>query len=337
MTDACVDPSRLTRGYALAISSAAILSTTAILIRHLTQAYALPALVLAFWRDGFAALTVLPVLAWLRPSALRVSRANLSFLATYGLVLAAFNALWTHSVALNGAAISTVLVYCSVGFTTLLGRWLLHERLDAIKLLVVAVSLGGCGLVSGALDRAAWQANALGILTGTTSGLCYAVYSVMGRAASGRRLNPWTTLLYTFGFAALYLLLFNLMPGRLFPGKAARPADLLWLRDSLAGWTVLFLLAAGPTVLGFGLYNISLGNLPSSVANLILTLEPVFTAGIAALVLGERFTSVQVGGSLMILAGVVILRVHQTYLVSKNALPARCERRGRSAPRRRAL
>ena len=97
------------RGYTIAVISAAILSTTAIFIRHLTQTYHIPALVLAFWRDVFVALTLLPVLGLLRRGLLRAGRQHLPYLALYGLVLALFNSLWTLSVALNGAAIATVL------------------------------------------------------------------------------------------------------------------------------------------------------------------------------------------------------------------------------------
>jgi drug/metabolite transporter (DMT)-like permease len=64
-------------------------------------------------------------------------------------------------------------------------------------------------------------------------------------------------------------------------------------------------------VAGFGLYNVSLGYLPSSVANLILTIEPVFTAALAYVLLGEGLRGMQLGGSLMILAGVVFLRIHE--------------------------
>ena len=52
----------LTRGYSIAVAAAAILSTTAIFIRYLTQTYHIPALVLAFWRDAFVALTLLVIL-----------------------------------------------------------------------------------------------------------------------------------------------------------------------------------------------------------------------------------------------------------------------------------
>lgn len=306
-----------TRGYTIALVSAVILSTTAIFIRHLTQTYHMPALALAFWRDGFVVLTLLPALGLLRPLLLHIKRRHLCYLVVYGLMLAVFNALWTLSVALNGAAVSTVLVYCSAGFTALLGWCLLKERLNWAKLLAIALSLGGCVLVSGAFDPAVWQASLagtlLGVVTGVLSGLWYAIYSLMGRSAAQRGLNPWTTLFYTFGFAALFLLLVNL----LLEGFLSGLSDLFWLGGALPGWGVLFLLAAGPTVVGFGLYNVSLGLLPSSVANLILTLEPAFTAVIAYFFLGERLHGMQLGGSLMILAGVVFLRVYEGQLENK--------------------
>lgn len=311
MPSSSPDRSQLSRGYAIALASAVFLSTTAIFIRHLTQTYHIPALVLAFWRDVFVVLTLLPVLGLLRPTLLAAGRRNLPYLLVYGLVLAVFNSLWTLSVALNGAAVATVLVYCSAGFTALLGWWFLKERLYGAKIVAVVLSLGGCVFVSGALDAATLSANLAGILTGVFAGLSYASYSLLGRSAAQRGLNPWTTLLYTFGFAAVFLLGFNLLPGGILPGSAAQPGDLFWLGNALPGWGVLFLLAAGPTVAGFGLYNVSLTYLPSSVANLVVTLEPAFTAVSAYLLFDERLNAVQLGGALLILAGVVFLRVYE--------------------------
>ena len=93
---------------------------------------------LAFWRDVFVTLTLLLVLGLLRPALLRVDRKYLCYLVLYGLVLAIFNSLWTLSVSLNGAAVSTVLAYCSAGFTALLGWWLLKERLGRLGYFVPA-------------------------------------------------------------------------------------------------------------------------------------------------------------------------------------------------------
>jgi drug/metabolite transporter (DMT)-like permease len=309
----------LNRGYAVALASAAILSTTAILIRYLTHTFHLPALVLAFWRDLLAALTMVVVLGVLRSPLLRAAPRHLRYLILYGFVLAVFNSLWTLSVALNGAAIATVLVYCSTGFTALLGWWLLAERPDWARLVAIVLSLGGCGLVTQVVDPQAWSVNLSGGMIGISSGLLFAVYSLMGRSASQRGLNPWTTLLYTFGFAAGFLLLFNLTPAGMLPGAASRPADFFWLGNSVAGWGLLVVLAAGPTVGGFGLYNVSLAYLPSSVANLIMTLEPPFTAVIAYILLGERLNAMQAGGGLVILLGVAFLRIHEARLAGQLA------------------
>ena len=311
--------SHLTRGYTAGLAAAAVLSTTAIFIRHLTQTYGVPALVLAFWRDLFVVLTLgvfVLVRAALRRSAsgqteslLHIPRRQLPFLVIYGLVLAGFNAMWTFSVALNGAAVATVLAYCSAAFTALLAWWLFKERPTGIMFVAIALSLTGCALVADVLAPTAWRTNPLGILTGILAGLGYAGYSLMGNAASRRGLGPWSSLFYTFAFAGLFLLIGIAAPD---PVRIlSRHSDLFWLRNELLGWGILLLLAAGPTVAGFGLYNVSLAHLPSSVANLIVTLEPAFTAVIAYFFLGERLSATQGLGSLLILSAVVLLRVDE--------------------------
>jgi drug/metabolite transporter (DMT)-like permease len=300
--------SELARGYSVALISAIVLSTTAIFIRYLTENYQIPALVLAFWRDLLVSVSLFLVLLILDHKHLSVNQGKIAYLIIYGLVLAIFNSLWTLSVALNGAAIGTVLGYTSAGFTALLGWWFLKESLGWVKVIAVIISLGGCVLVSGAFDIADWLANPVGILTGLSSGLGYAIYTLMGRSATKRNLNTWTTLFYTFGFASIFLLAFNLIPGINLPGSAKVPADLLWLGKEKLGWTILILLAAGPSLAGFGLYNLSLKYLPSSTANLILTTEIVFTAIIAFILLGESLDGLQVAGSLMIIFGVILLR-----------------------------
>ena len=153
------------RGYLIALTSAAVLSTTAIFIRYLTTVYNIPALVLAFWRDLFVILLLFPLLGLVRPALLRLTGKDPVFLFFYGLVLAFFNALWTLSVSLNGAAVATVLAYSSTAFSVLLGWWLLKERLDWAKILVVFLCLGGCILVAGAIDPQAWRMGTSGMST----------------------------------------------------------------------------------------------------------------------------------------------------------------------------
>jgi drug/metabolite transporter (DMT)-like permease len=311
-------PATLTKGYAICLTGTILWSTTAIFIRTLTDTYQLPALVLAFWRDLFVSAALVIVFAAVNPARLQVGRQHLKFLAFYGLVVAVFNSLWTFSVALNGAAVATVLAYSSAAFTALLGWRLLAERLGSAKIGAVTLSMVGCVLVSGAHDPSIWRVNTAGIITGLLSGVAFAAYSLMGRAASQRGLNPWTVLLYAFGFATVFLLGINIGAAQ---APVGLPVDLFWLDDALVGWAILILLAIGPTIGGYGLYTVSLAYLPASVANLIATLEPALTAGLAYLLLGERFTLPQLLGSLLIISGVILLRLSEGRLGRGNLLP----------------
>jgi drug/metabolite transporter (DMT)-like permease len=297
------------QAYCIALASAIFLSTTAIFIRYLTVNYSLPALVLAFWRDFFVVLTLCPILFLKHRDLLALQKGQIVYLVIYGLVLAIFNSFWTISVSLNGASVATVLSYSSAAFTALLGYWILKESLGWVKIVAVICSMIGCVLVSGAYTQAAWQSNLAGIVSGVLAGLSYAAYSLMGRKANQRGMNSWATVLYTFLFAAFFLLIINLIPGLKVPGAASRPADLFWLGADWKGWLPLFLLAAGPTVMGFGLYNISMQVLPASIANLIATSEPVFTSIFAFLLFGERLGSVELIGGFLIIGGVLLLRL----------------------------
>ena len=299
------------KGYTVAVIAALFLSTTSIFIRHLTQTYAVPALVLALWRDIFVVVTLVPVFAIARPRLLRLPIRHLPYLLVYGLVLALFNSLWTLSVSLNGAAVATVLVYSSGAFAAILGRIFLKERLDWPKLAAVLLILLGCALVAGILELGSCQGNLVGVVIGITGGVSFAAYSLFGRSAANRGLDPWTTLVYVFGFAAFFLFLVNCIPGAPLPGSSRTVADILWLGSSWKGWLILFLLSAIPTVGGFGLYNVSLSLLPSSIASLVVSLEPVFTAVLAFLILGERLTAIQLAGGALILGGVVVLRLFE--------------------------
>ena len=297
------------RGFLVALLSAVVLSFTAILILMISQNYQLPALILAYWREVFVAFSLLPALLIVKPVLLRLEKRDLLFMVLFGLVLAFFNTFWTLSVTLSGASVATVLVYCSGAFTAILGWWLLKETLGWQKIIAVILCLAGAIFVSGATHPAAWEANPLGIISGILSGLMYAVYSLMGRTATQRGINPWTALFYTFLFASVFMLGANLIPGNAIPGSASTPSELLMLGDRWAAWLLLFLLAAGPTLLGFGLYNISLSLLPSSTTNLIVTIEPVFTAITAYFLLDERLSTLELLGSGLILIALVILRV----------------------------
>ncbi len=293
-------------GYLIGLTATLLLSFTGILISYLSRTYQLPSLVLAFWRDCFVVLGLVVFFGLFSRGRFQLRRSHWSFFLLYGLSLSLFNSMWTFSVQFNGAAIATVLAFSSPAMTAVLAHFILHEQITRIKLLSIALSLPGIILVSGAADPAEWQVNAAGIAFGLLTGFTFACYNMLGKTSSNKAIDPWTTMLYGFSSAVVFLFLFNV--GLNLAGGQAALGNFLWLGTSVPGWATLLFLGLGPTIGGFGLYLVSLGYLPATVANLIGALEPAFTAIWAYLLLHEGMTVVQVIGSLLVFASVILLR-----------------------------
>jgi len=294
-------------GYLIALGATLFLSFTGIIISYLSKTYALPSLVLAFWRDLFVSIGLALAFLVIGRSRFRLQRIYWFFMLLYGLTLALFNSMWTFSVEYNGASIATVLAFSSPAMTAILGRWLLNEHIDRVKLTSILLAIIGTILVSGAHDPVAWQVNAAGITFGLLTGFFFACYNMMGKTAANKSIDSWTAQLYSFGIATFFLLLFNILTDTI--GGKSPLTDLFWLGDSVNGWMWLIFLGIGPTLGGFGLYIMSLGYLPATVANLIATLEPALTAIWAYFLLSEQLTGIQLIGSLFIFSGVILLRV----------------------------
>jgi drug/metabolite transporter (DMT)-like permease len=294
-TIAVTEPS-MTKGYVIALTATALWATTGILISYLLTNYVIAPLTLACWRDVIVSLVLAVILAAVRPSLLRIRRQDILFFAAYGFFgVAIANALWVYSVVFNGAAVATFLVYTSPSFVAIAARWLFHEPITRPKVLAIALSLAGCVLVTGTYDLTLLRLNPLGIIAGMGVGVGLAFYSLFGKL-SASRYSFWTATVYSFAFGALFLLL------------TQRPAQLVSMGNAPLGWLTLFILGAGPTLGGYALYTASLGYLPVSVASLIATLEPVLTALMAFFLLGERLSTVQIVGALLIILGVITLR-----------------------------
>ena len=295
------------RGYLIALIATVLWSSTGIIISYLSRTYALPSLVLAFWRDLFLSLALVVFFLLFQRARLTLPREARGFMLLFGFIVAVFNSAWTFSVQFNGAAVATVFAFSSPAFTAILSHWILKETITPVKLISIFLSILGIAFISSVFDSSAWQANALGIFFGLATGLAFAGYNLMGKTASNRGLDSWTTLLYSFGLATVFLFLFNLA----FDAASAKPllGDMLWLKDSLPAWGLLILLGIGPTLGGFGLYTLSLNYLPATVSNLIATLEPILTAIWAYFIFGEGLTGPQILGGLFVFAGVILLRL----------------------------
>jgi len=298
--------STFSRGYIIALVATFLWSTTGPLISYLNKTYALPSLVLAYWRDLFVSFGMLVGLLIFSRARFQLDRVHWKFMIFYGFTLAIFNSMWTFSVQYNGAAVATVLAFSSPAMTAILSRLIFKERFNSVKILSIILSLIGTILVSGAHDPSIWRLNPLGIIFGLLTGLFFAFYNLEGKHASDTSIDSWTALLYSFAIASFFIFLFNLGVDSI-SGKPLL-SELLWLGNSTVAWGILFFLGVAPTLGGFGLYTLSLRYLAPTVANLIATLEPALTAIWAYIFLSEQLNAIQWIGSFLVFTGVILLR-----------------------------
>ncbi len=308
--------SSLNRGYLIALTGVMFWSWTGILISYLLKHYPLMPMTLAVWRDVFVTGTLIVGLWLFKRGALSIEPRQRWVLLLYGVSLTVMNVTWTFSVALNGAAVSTVMVYASPGITALAAHFFFKERISIIRIVAFVSSLAGCILVAQANDPARWNLNAGGIIVGVASAFGFAFYSMMGKVTSQRKINSWTATLSAFAVAAIALLpiaaiTVAIARSNALPADDLTPYSLLSLGTHFDGWLILIVLAVIPTIGGFGLYTASLGYLTAGTANLIATLEPVLTTILAYLLLHESLDATQLLGGALIVASVISLRLEE--------------------------
>lgn len=223
----------------------------------------------------------------------RVRREDIPFLAMYGLIsTSAFFALYLYTISLTTVAVAVVLLYTSPVFSAIMGRIVYGEALTRNKLLALGLAFAGCFLVTG-LESGELAVSMLGIATGLGSAVTYASFGIMGKHAR-RRYNPMTILFYAMGFATVFLL-----PVLSLPDAPLGPF-------SAQVWLLLFVIAAGPTLLARVLFVASLKHVEASRAAIVATVEPVVATVLAAVLLGELLMPSQIVGGALVIAGSVL-------------------------------
>lgn len=268
----------------LAVSSAAVLI-------RLAEA---PALAVAAWRTGVAALLFLP-LAWaLYPKALgAVGWRTWLLLLLAGASLALHFAFWIASLSYTTVA-SSVFIVTANPLLVALGAWLLlGERPRGRVLGGIGIALGGGVLLAwgdgGGLG--AGGRKVLGDGLAFLGAVAVALYYILGR-----RVRPSLPLLAYIGpvYAAATLLLV---------GAGVTSGTPLW---GFSGRSLAFLLLVAflPQVVGHSLLNWALGRLPAVVVSTAVMAEPVLATALAWLFLGERPPLTTLVGGGIILGGV---------------------------------
>jgi len=298
------------------VASAAWLATAALSDRAVT-AGVLGALVIAFsailvdladvapataavYRCAYA-LPVLGAMAWWEHRRFGPRSARERWLAAAaGLLFAVDIMVWHYAIKDVGAGLATVLGNLQVVIVPFLALALLGEKVPRRILAALAPVCGGVLLVSGALEHGAYGVNpARGALLGIATGVAYSAYLLVQRQGSMDLRRPAGALFEMSLVAAAISLGFGLVIG----------VDDLAPTWPSAGW--LITLALTSQVVGWLLITFSLPRLPAALTSMILTIQPIASVGLGAILLGQEPSALQLCGVAFILGGVISVAVRR--------------------------
>ena len=277
---------------------AATISSSAVLVT-LSGASAVST---AFYRAALA----LPLLAGLavlerrllgpRPFAQRLRAAGA------GLFLAVDLILWAHAIADVGAGVATVLGNLQVLFVAGIAWLLWKERPGRAVAVALPVVILGVVLVSGLIGSpAATGLHPLaGIWFGVGTSIAYAGYLLMLRRSSAASAHVAAPVAEATAGAATGALAFGLV----FGGLGLHP---VW---PSIGW--LAALALLSQTAGWLFIASSLPRLPAAVSSLMLLLQPAASLALAALILGQRPTLLQIAGAILTCGGALLASMSAT-------------------------
>lgn len=275
--------------YAVLAIGVVAVSTAAILIREAEA----PSLVIAAYRLVLASTPMVAFTALRREQLVPRTNEHLALTLLAGVSLALHFAFWIESVKQTSIVTSVVLVTTAPLFVAVASGPLLGERPARAVWYGLGITLAGM-LIMVADDIGEGGDTLLGDLYALLGAGFTAVFLLAGRRvlATGGRWLPYST--GTYAVAAVLLALFVLVAGHSITGFTTQT------------YVFLVLLALVPQIVGHTAINRSLGVLPAFAVALAVQGEPVGSAILAALLLNEIPTVLQVVGGVLVLVGVYV-------------------------------
>lgn len=222
------------------------------------------------------------------------------FLGTGVLSIVFFSYCYFRNVQVSSVALSSILMYTSPVWVTLLSTVCFGEKLNRVKVNALLLALAGCCLVSG-ITEGIGAVSLHGILLGLGSGIGYGLYSIFGRFALNKGYAPMTVTAYTFTFACIGVLPF-----------ASLTAIVATLNERPILWIWAIGMALLTTCLSFTLYTIGLAHMDTSRAAVLATLEPIVTTLVGTFFYKEPLTLAMTIGIVLILVSSILISRRET-------------------------
>lgn len=251
------------------------------------------------------ALTLIFLLPFLFKKEYRFKRSLLPILVLYG-IIAAFLVLAQFAGVVLGVpvAIVVLLLYTQPLWTILIGKLFLKEKLTKSTILALIIVLLGAFVLINPIQAGFYLKP--GILVALAAGILISLWIVVGGILSKKGSHPISTKYAETLFMMIFLALAYPIARLFIKNSSLISFSLNW---SLKVWIYIILFNLFTQVIGHLLFFYGLRKVPSTHAGIILLLEPVVAAILAAVFLGQAFTwNIIIGGILILIANYIVIR-----------------------------
>jgi drug/metabolite transporter (DMT)-like permease len=285
-----------TLGYVLAASAALFWSTLGILGKI---AYALGAdpITLITLRAALATLIVGIAMVLTNTKQFKIKGRDIPFFVAYGFFGVGLNYIgYFYALQFTTVATAITLLYTYPALVVVTAFFMFHEPITGRKVAALALSFLGILVTTFGLSSSNLSWDIRGLMFGLLAGAANAAYTLAGKR-SQVTYSALTVLFYSFLFGALTLCGFYLV--ELGPT----------LNISTQIMVLIVAIAFVPTLMGYGLYTLSLRFTEAGRSSVTSSIEPAAAIFLAYLFLGEIITPIQLLGTGLIILGAIILQV----------------------------
>jgi drug/metabolite transporter (DMT)-like permease len=225
-----------------------------------------------------------------------VSRADRRTLVLFGLLAVVLNqTLFLAGLSMTDAHVAAILITTVPVFTLAIAIIAGRERATRLKIGGIVLAGAGALLVVGGEGALGSTRSLIGAALITTQCVAYSLYLVLSKPVMSRMSARLVTS-RMFGYAALMMI----------PIAAIPLARESWSTLPRGAWISLILVILGPTVAAYLINAWTLRYADSSLVAAYVYVQPVLTAILAAVVLGETIKPIAVVAGAMIFGGVAM-------------------------------
>lgn len=217
-------------------------------------------------------------------------------LAALGLFQAFYQGSYLLAVDLTGAGIATLIALCLPPvLVAILAAPLLGEKPNLLTVIAALAAIAGTGMLVVSDMDTAGSLRLAGILMALLAAAVYTGFTLTSRYNSAGT-PVFTTAFICFATAALLLL-----PVVAFSG-GFEGLDTLGLKH----WLMIVYIGVVPTCIGYVSFFSGMKTTPATLSSIIVTLEPLFVALLAWVILGEVLGPVGIAGALILTIAVIV-------------------------------